>query len=52
MDHRLAIIVTVAALVIVIVASDILFFRHHLLARLIANIGFVAVFAGFWLRYK
>jgi len=38
----------VLALVAVVVAVDILFFRHQPGLRLIANVGIVAVFAGFY----
>ncbi len=37
----------VLALIAVIVGVDILFFRHHFTARLIANVGIVLVFAAF-----
>jgi hypothetical protein len=38
-------------LVAVVVGVDILFFRHQLWQRPIANIGFVVVFAAFYLRF-
>lgn len=41
----------VVILVAVIVAVDVLFFRQHIWARLIANIGIVMVFAAFGLRF-
>ena len=41
----------VIALVAVVVGVDILFFRHHFLERLIANIGIVLVFLAFGLRF-
>jgi hypothetical protein len=34
-----------------IVVVDVLLFRHHFLARLIANIGIVVVVAAFYLRF-
>ena len=37
----------VLARVAVVVSVDILFFRHHFMERLIANIGIVLVFAAF-----
>lgn len=40
----------VLALVIVVVGVDVLFFRQHARARLIANVGIVAVLAAFFLR--
>jgi len=39
-------------LVAVVVAVDILFFRHHVWERLIANVGIVLVFAVFFLRFR
>ena len=39
------------AMAAVIVATDLLFFKHHLWERLIANIGIVLVFAAFYLRF-
>lgn len=39
------------AMVVIIVGADILFFRHHVLARLLANIGIVLLFAAFYLRF-
>ena len=41
----------VVAMVVVIVGVDVLFLSHHLWARLLANVGIVLVFAGFYLRY-
>ena len=41
----------VLALVAVVVGVDVLFFRHHLWARLIVNAGIVLVFAAFYLRF-
>ena len=41
----------VLALVAVVVGVDILFFRHHLWARLIVNVGIVLVFAALYLRF-
>jgi hypothetical protein len=37
---------SVVAMVAVIVAVDVLFLRHHVLARLIGNVAIVLVFAG------
>ncbi len=34
-----------------IVTVDVLFFRHHFLARLLANIGIVLVVAAFYFRF-
>jgi len=41
----------VLAMVGVVVGVDVLFFRHHFWARLIVNVGIVAVFAAFYLRF-
>jgi hypothetical protein len=46
-----AVVLYVLALVAVVVGVDILFFRHHLVERLIANIGIVLVFGAFYLRF-
>jgi hypothetical protein len=37
---------SVLAMVAAIVAVDVLFLRHHVLARLISNVAIVLVFAG------
>jgi hypothetical protein len=42
----------VLTLVVVVVGVDVLFFRHHVWARLIANVGIVLVFAAFFLRFR
>ena len=41
----------VIAMVALIVGLDILVFRHRFWERLIVNIGIVAVFAAFYLRF-
>jgi hypothetical protein len=41
----------VIALVAVVVTVDVLFFRHHILERLMANVGIVLVFAAFYLTF-
>jgi len=41
----------VVAMVVVIVSVDILFFRHHAIARLLVNVGIVLVFGAFYLTY-
>lgn len=43
----LCILIVTAGIVIV----DVLFFRHHFLERLIANIGIVLVVAAFYFRF-
>jgi len=47
----MTIVLYVITLIAVVVGVDILFFRHHFEARLIANIGIVLVFAAFYLRF-
>jgi hypothetical protein len=39
------------AMASVIVAMDIVFFRHRIWERLMANIGIVLLFAAFYLRF-
>ena len=51
MSRQTATMLYVLAMVVVIVTADILFFRHHFTARLIANIGIVLVFVAFYLRF-
>lgn len=51
MGQRPTIIVCVLALVAVVVSMDIAFFRHLPLARLLANVGVVFLFAAFYLRF-
>jgi hypothetical protein len=48
--RHVAIALYVVALVVVIVGVDVLFFRHQVWARLMANVGIVLVFAAFYLR--
>jgi hypothetical protein len=52
MGRQLAVAVYVLALIAVVVCVDILFFRHHVGPRLLANVGIVLVFAAFYLRYR
>jgi hypothetical protein len=49
---RAVTVVYVLVLVATVVGSDILFFRNHFLARLLANIGIVLVFVAFFLRFR
>ena len=51
MGRRAAVVLYVLALVAVVVCVDVLFFRHHVWERLIANVGIVLVFAAFYLRF-
>jgi predicted cobalt transporter CbtA len=49
--RHLAIGIYVVALVVTVVGVDILIFRHHVWARLLANVGIVLVFAALYLRF-
>ena len=51
MKRNIAAIPLLVGMIIVIVGIDVLFFRDHFWARLIANIGVVMVFAAFYLRF-
>jgi uncharacterized membrane protein len=51
MHKNIYVVIFVVALIAVIVGLDVLFFRHHFLERLMANIGIVLVFAAFGLRF-
>ena len=52
MGRHAAVALYVLALVAVVVGVDVLFFRHHVWARLFANVGIVLVFAAFYLRFQ
>jgi hypothetical protein len=47
MARQLGAVLYGLALIAVVVSVDILFFRHHVTERLIANIAIVLVFAAF-----
>ena len=51
MGRQAALGLYVLALVVVVVTVDILFFRNHVLARFLANVGIVLIFAAFYVRY-
>lgn len=51
MGRNGATVVYVLTMVIVVVAADVLFFRDHFWARLMANVGIVLVFGAFYLRF-
>lgn len=51
MTRNLLIVLYVVVLIAVVVGVDIVFFRHHLWARLLVNIGIVMIFAAFALRF-
>jgi tetrahydromethanopterin S-methyltransferase subunit C len=50
--RRAAVALYLLTLVAVVVGVDVLFFRHHFLERLIANVGIVLVFAVLGLRFR
>jgi hypothetical protein len=49
--RKAAIALYVLAMVAVVVGVDILFFRHQVWERLIANVGIVLVFVAFYFRF-
>lgn len=51
MATKTTVVLYVLAIVVVVVGVDVLFFRHHTLERLIANIGIVLVFVAFYLAF-
>jgi hypothetical protein len=51
MGRRAAIVLYVLALIAVVVGVDVLFLRHLLWVRLIANVGIVLVFVAFYFRF-
>lgn len=51
MARSVATVLYVLAMVVIIVGVDILFFREHFWARLLANVGIVLVFGAFYLRF-
>ncbi len=51
MGRKAAIALYVLAMVALVVGVDVLFFRHQVWERLIANVGIVLVFAAFYLRF-
>lgn len=51
MSRPLVATVVVLAMILAIVGVDVVVFRHHTLARLLANVGIVLLVAAFWLRF-
>jgi hypothetical protein len=49
--RKAAIALYALAMVAVVVGVDILFFRHQIWERLIANVGIVLVFGAFYFRF-
>jgi hypothetical protein len=51
MSRPLIVALYIAAMVAVIVGLDLAFFRGHVWARLMVNIGVVLVFGAFYVRF-
>jgi hypothetical protein len=51
MGRPAVVVLYVLVLVAVVVSVDILFFRHHLWARLAVNVGIVLVFGAFYFLF-
>jgi hypothetical protein len=49
--RQAAVVLYVLAMVAIVVGVDVLFFRHQFWPRLIANVGIVLVFGGFYLWF-
>ena len=52
MNTRAGVALYVVAMVAVVVAVDVLFFRHHVGARLAVNVGIVAVFVAGYFAFR
>jgi hypothetical protein len=50
-SRHLGLILYALAMVALIVGVDVIFFRQHLWARLMVNVGIVLVFIGFYIRF-
>ena len=51
MEKSITLIIFIALMVAIIISVDILFFRQHVWARLLVNIGIVLIFAALYLRF-
>ena len=51
MTRNMPVVLYIVVLIVVVVSVDLLFFKNHVWERLIVNIGIVAVFAAFYLRF-
>ena len=51
MSRQLIVALCIVSMIAIIVAVDVMFFRHHVWERLMANVGIVLVFAAFYLRF-
>jgi hypothetical protein len=49
--RQVGVVLYVLAMVAVVVGADVLFLRHHFWARLIVNVGIVAIFATVYLKF-
>jgi hypothetical protein len=49
MERNMTLLLYGVLMVVIIVAADLLFFSHHFLGRLIANVAIVLVFGVFYL---
>jgi len=49
--RQLAVALYLLAMIAIVVVVDVLFLRHHFTARLITNIGIVAVFIAGYFRF-
>jgi hypothetical protein len=49
--RKAAVALYLLAMVAVVVGADVLFFRHQVWERLIANVGIVLVFVAFYFRF-
>ena len=51
MPRNIYVVLYILVLIAVVVSVDLLFFKNRFWERLIVNIGFVLVFAAFYLRF-
>ena len=50
MTRNIYVTIYIVSMVSVIIGVDLLFFKGHIMERLLANVGIVLVFAAFYLR--
>jgi hypothetical protein len=51
MTSPMSVVIYVVVMIAIIVGVDVAFFRGHIWARLMVNVGIVLVFGAFWLRF-
>ncbi|MGW4248800.1 hypothetical protein [Nocardia sp. NPDC004722] len=51
MARQTVVVLLIVVMVALIIGVDILVFRHHFWARLLANAGIVLIFAACYLRF-